>query len=418
MRAPGSRRARGRRKRRGRARRALALALVGAALGLAPSAAAAHSVGLSQGSYRVRGAEVQVTLTFARGELRRLVPGSDRDRDGELSEGEVLAGVADLEARALAGVELALDGRPCVGALERAALTEEDGLEVTMTFACPAAGEALTITLPLLGELGPGHRHVARVIPPGSDDARIERVLGRMRPRVEVGLAPRPARPGPRSRAHPRRSPSPSPRRRAPPRRPPRVRARARARALALLRPRRRAHPDRRRSPGLPPRPGPGPRPPPRADRRDHGLHRRPLPEPLALAALGALVLEPAIVEPAIAASIIYVGVENVVLGTDREQGRWRLTLPFGFIHGLGFAGALAEVGLPAGEEAPALALVNHGVEAGQLLALALLLPLLAALDALPGLRARPWRRWLSLAIALAGALWLVERVAGSASAA
>lgn len=418
MRAPGSRRARGRRKRRGRARRGLALALVGAALGLAPSAAAAHSVGLSQGSYRVRGAEVQVTLTFARGELRRLVPGSDRDRDGELSEGEVLAGVADLEARALAGVELALDGRPCVGALERAALTEEDGLEVTMTFACPAAGEALTITLPLLGELGPGHRHVARVIPPGSDDARIERVLGRMRPRVEVGLAPRPARP---RAAEPRppaavAEPEPAPTRPADAPAPASERGPERERwpyfalgvehiligadhlvfllGLVLVRDRLRG-----RIAVI------------TAFTAGHSLS-------LALAALGALHLSPAIVEPAIAASIIYVGVENVVLGTERERGRWRLTLPFGFIHGLGFAGALAEVGLPPGEEAPALALFNLGVEAGQLLALALLLPLLAALDALPGLRARPWRRWLSLAIALAGALWLVERVAGSASAA
>ncbi|MCY1009602.1 HupE/UreJ family protein [Nannocystis pusilla] len=131
----------------------------------------------------------------------------------------------------------------------------------------------------------------------------------------------------------------------------------------------------------------------------------------LALATLGIWTPSGAWVEPAIALSIAYVGVENFFV--PDAAGRWRITLPFGFVHGFGFAGVLAELGLPAGEVGPALLLFNLGVEAGQLAVLALVLPVLLLLG-----RWEPYRRyrgakWISGAIVLAGLWWFFERVLG-----
>src|SRR5262249_14425463 len=73
----------------------------------------------------------------------------------------------------------------------------------------------------------------------------------------------------------------------------------------------------------------------------------------LALAALGIWAPSPRFVEPAIALSIAYVGVENYFV-RDASK-RWRITMPFGLIHGFGFAGALREVGLSRAEVPGAL---------------------------------------------------------------
>ena len=85
----------------------------------------------------------------------------------------------------------------------------------------------------------------------------------------------------------------------------------------------------------------------------------------------------------------------------------------FGLFHGFGFAGALADIGLPQGEVVTALLAFNFGVEAGQLLVIGLTLALLAGLS-----------RWLAKAEGLAlraatyaigsvGSFWLIERVIG-----
>lgn len=67
-----------------------------------------------------------------------------------------------------------------------------------------------------------------------------------------------------------------------------------------------------------------------------------------------------------IAVSIAYVAIENLFLA---ELKAWRVALVFGFglLHGMGFAGALTEVGLPRSEFVTALVTFNLGVEAGQL---------------------------------------------------
>lgn len=91
----------------------------------------------------------------------------------------------------------------------------------------------------------------------------------------------------------------------------------------------------------------------------------------LAMAVLGIVSVPASIVEPLIAASIVYVAVENIV--SDKLH-RWRPVVIFGFglLHGLGFASVLGEFGLPEGQVIPALVGFNIGVEVGQLTVIAL----------------------------------------------
>jgi len=130
----------------------------------------------------------------------------------------------------------------------------------------------------------------------------------------------------------------------------------------------------------------------------------------LALAALGIVTVSPGIVEPLIAASIVFIAVENIM--TDRLHS-WRLVtvFVFGLLHGLGFAGVLAEVGLPPGQFVSGLIGFNIGVELGQL-------AVIAACYLLVGFwfSHRSWYRPVivypaSAAIALVAAYWFIERV-------
>jgi len=133
----------------------------------------------------------------------------------------------------------------------------------------------------------------------------------------------------------------------------------------------------------------------------------------LALAALNVVTLSSRVVEPLIAATIVFVGVENLVRG-DEPRGRWVLTFAFGLLHGLGFASALKEIGLGAAGTSivgPLIAF-NLGVEIGQL---AVAIPLLALLWKL---RARPpfaryGARGISLIVTAVGLVWFVRRLVG-----
>ncbi len=132
----------------------------------------------------------------------------------------------------------------------------------------------------------------------------------------------------------------------------------------------------------------------------------------LGLATLGVLSVSPAVVEPLIALSIAWVGFENLA-STDTGRRRRRAgVFAFGLLHGLGFAGVLTALGLPRGETVLALGAFNLGVEAGQLLVL------VAAAAVLAPWSRRAWYRRriavpLSLAVALAGLVWAVERTLG-----
>ena len=130
----------------------------------------------------------------------------------------------------------------------------------------------------------------------------------------------------------------------------------------------------------------------------------------LSLAALDIVRIPSAIVEPAIAASIVYVAAENF-LSRDIEK-RWRITFAFGLIHGFGFASALQQFGLPKSALIPALASFNAGVEIGQLAIVSLALPALLMLDGLfasPGVpRATAMVYAVSGVICLLGGYWFV----------
>jgi len=91
----------------------------------------------------------------------------------------------------------------------------------------------------------------------------------------------------------------------------------------------------------------------------------------LALGVLGWVAVPGAIVEPLIAASIVFVAVENIFA---RGLSPWRPLVVFGFglLHGLGFASVLADFGLPEAQVIPALIGFNIGVEVGQLTVIAL----------------------------------------------
>lgn len=129
----------------------------------------------------------------------------------------------------------------------------------------------------------------------------------------------------------------------------------------------------------------------------------------LAMAALGWISVPASIVEPLIAASIIYVAVENIFRA---NLSRWRPLVVFGFglLHGLGFASVLEQFGLPEGAFLPALIGFNIGVELGQLSVIALAFALVGY-----WFGGKTWYRArisipASLAIAAMGAWWLVER--------
>lgn len=130
----------------------------------------------------------------------------------------------------------------------------------------------------------------------------------------------------------------------------------------------------------------------------------------LSLATLDIVTLPSQWVEAAIAASIIYVAIENFF--SRRVDGRWRDTFLFGFIHGFGFASSLKELGVPQHAIVPALASFNIGVELGQVAVVLALVPLLLLIDTQTGgKRDKRLVYAASTVIALFGAYWLLERV-------
>ena len=131
----------------------------------------------------------------------------------------------------------------------------------------------------------------------------------------------------------------------------------------------------------------------------------------LALAALDIVRLPGRIVEPMIAASIAYVGIENLFRG-DSPKWRSLIAFSFGLVHGLGFADALRELGVNSGRFGIIVPLVgfNLGVEVGQLCVAAIVLPILWNLRRNQVFVYR-WVPVCSVAIAFAGSYWMVQRI-------
>lgn len=132
----------------------------------------------------------------------------------------------------------------------------------------------------------------------------------------------------------------------------------------------------------------------------------------LALSALGLLTLRPAPVEATIALSIMLVAGEALHRGTTLSK-RWPAVVAFlfGLVHGLGFAGALKEIGLPQNHLALALLTFNVGVELGQLLVVAISFAIWGALSRKPQFGAA--RTPALYAIGGVAAYWSIARIAG-----
>jgi hydrogenase/urease accessory protein HupE len=337
-----------------------------------PGIARAHEVGLSRGAYTIVGKVVSAELTFSRRELAGAVPELDPDRDGVLSGAEVEKAKGALDRAILSRVKVSAGDAPCSGELEAVTLIEEDGISLRGAFRCPSTATRARVELAIFEELPHGHRHIART-------ASGENVLFKGNPSIEIAA----------SGEAPAEAPKPS--------------------ALGFL-----VLGVEHILFGF-----------------DHlvfllglvlvGGKLRSLllvvtaftvahSITLGAAVLGLWAPSPAIVEPLIALSIVYVGVENFFV-KDAEK-RWRVTLPFGLVHGFGFAGALGEIALPRAEIPVALLAFNVGVELGQVAVLALVLPLILAA------RKRAWFertgiKAISAAIVAAGLFWFVTRVFG-----
>lgn len=143
----------------------------------------------------------------------------------------------------------------------------------------------------------------------------------------------------------------------------------------------------------------------------------------LAAATLGWIVVPAPPVEAVIALSIMFLAAEYLrpaAVGLRlTERFPWIVSFAFGLLHGLGFARALLDIGLPQGEVPLALLAFNVGVEIGQLLFIAAVLATSAVLRRIyPGLlaavaaRGRPGPRLVGYAIGSVAAFWFVSRVA------
>jgi hypothetical protein len=324
-------------------------ALFAFVLMLAPRSAFAHAVGLSMGTYDVvpqgNAVIVRTDVTFARGELASLIPTLDPDKNGTIELPHVEGGRVYAFDAFTKAVTVQGRGLPCAPVFRSLNLVNEDGVTLGVDYQC-VSGDTISVAWDLVDSLGHGHRHIVSVR--GSTHTS-EDVLFRGHTRLELtwGVDGSPA-----ATSLPRT-----------------VGAfmhlgvehiltgydhllfllvlilvGGRWKSLALV---------------------------VTAFTLGHSIS-------IAASVLGFVVPNPRWVEPAIALSIAYVGVENFfVKSADR---RFILTFPFGLVHGFGFAGALQELPIPRPSIPTALVGFNLGVEVGQLLVLALALPLVLGL--------------------------------------
>lgn len=130
----------------------------------------------------------------------------------------------------------------------------------------------------------------------------------------------------------------------------------------------------------------------------------------LALSMKGVINLPAPVVEPIISLSILFVAVENMIIN---ELKAWRILIVFmfGLIHGMGFASALNEIGLPRNKFFTSIISFNAGVEIGQIVVITAMFLFII----IPFGQNRKYRKWvvlpMSLIIAFIAAYWTVQRV-------
>jgi hydrogenase/urease accessory protein HupE len=346
--------------------------LVAAALLCSGRPACAHAIGLSRGEYRISGSLVRVLYVFSGTELATALPAIDADHDGRLSPAEMGPGGDVIDRRIVGATRVRADGSGCRPHLDSIAAAEGDAVQIRASFSCDHAPHALSIDCTFMDAFSSGHRHLATVTAGGHETSFI---LVSAQEHLALDLD---------------------------------TTRKSGATFWAMV------------WTGITHI----------WTGYDHlafllgillvGGRVRTLvgvvsaftvahSMTLALAVLGVVSPPPSIVEPAIALSIAYVGVENVI--NPEPSRRWRLTFLFGLVHGFGFAGALRELDLPRAQIPAALFAFNLGVEIGQLAVVAAILPLI-----LWARRRAAFRTWgvraLSVALSLAGCTWFVMRVA------
>jgi hydrogenase/urease accessory protein HupE len=351
-----------------------------AAGSLYPVTAAAHTVGVSQSDFTVeQDGEVRALIAFSRADAVRLGR-MDGNGDGVISPSELEAAEAVFRALVETGIRVRAGGSPCAGHMEGGGDTGADGFGLSVVFACPAAVR-IDVDLPFLSQLPPGHGHVLRI---SAGAWSVQKLLTGDDQSASLTI---PSTTAKATTAEAGTTPS----------------AFAGAVKLGI------EHILR----GW-----------------DHLLFLLALllgmqrfrgvvaavsaftvahSMTLALAALGVYAPSAGWVEPAIAASIAFVAVENSL--RRRSEHRWRVTFLFGLLHGFGFAGALHELTLSRDRLVPTLLGFNLGVEVGQLAFIAVALPLLGRLRETRGFETY-WARRVSMAVGFVGACLCIARIA------
>ncbi len=356
--------------------RSLVTLVLALGLWLVAGTAAAHAIGVSKGSYTLDDDAVHAEITFARGEMLGVVPSLDPDKDGDIRPEDVASSRGALAKAVTLGVLVRGNGESCPGKLTDARLTEEDGIALTVDYRCPMPPVRIELDVKLLEELSHGHRHIAHIV---LGTITIDEVAYRGHATVDA-IAPSDS-----AQSAAKRSVG----------------------ALGFL------------QMGVEHI----------LTGYDHlvfllglvivgGRIRSMLAVvtaftvahsiTLGVAALGTWVPPSRVIEPLIALSIAYVGVENFFV--KNTENRWRITFPFGLVHGFGFAGALREIELPREQIPTALVFFNLGVEAGQLAVMAFVLPAVYYLRKKDGFVPRGTQA-VSGAVALAGLFWFVDRL-------
>lgn len=340
--------------------------------------ALAHEVGLSRGEYTTSEGLLRAKLSFSRRELMGVLSKLDENKDGLLDSGELARSNKEMRAFIADRIEASSAQKKCPLQEFSTELTEEDGISIDIRFQCSISSNT-TLTLSFFDALPHGHRHIARsqegehvlfkanptliLSNSGGSEASAAQESGAARPgllgllwmgveHILIGFDHLAFLLG-------------------------LLLVGGKLRSLLWV---------------------------VTAFTLAHSIT-------LGLATLGIVTLSPRIVEPLIALSIVYVGVENFFV--KDANTRWRITFPFGLVHGFGFAGALAEIKLPPAEIAPALLLFNAGVELGQLAVIAVALPILFQLHK------RKWfedkgKEALNIGLIAAGLFWFVTRVLAS----
>ena len=345
-----------------------------------PNSVHAHDPGLSTAIVRLTRNNIEVTLGFSIIDTAEIVE-IDKDRDAHISKEELADATLELQRMGTNALDVKLDGHSIAPASVKCTFDPSDNASVTITFDTPKYSK-LEIRSKWLALLQPGHRQFLSIQGP-NDNVLAERLLSAKSDSVTIQMDPADSRPSAV------------------------VRNNSFADFLVMG--------VKHIWTGY-----------------DHLLFLFGLlivtrnfassfkiitcftiahSITLAVATLSLIQFSSRIVEPLIAASIVYVGVENLVRGDD-PKGRWLLTFAFGLIHGFGFASVLRELGVGSNGSGMAVPLVsfNLGVELGQIAIAALVLPVIWKLRAKPAFINR-WVPACSVLVALLGGYWFIQRV-------